>query len=195
MPLLAMMLYALLVTPVLIDLRMDMQHEIRLRARVQLWRFALRFDAAVRRGKNGAYLTIRESPARGNTNGLRMPVSSLVRLLARSIRARRYLLSRIRVCALTLNVRLGAGDAACTAQLCGALAAACVPLSRAVSRRCGISPQIDVRCEWRKTAFDAHAQGIITLLPGDIMAALVLAAARKLRKEARKKWTGIPLKA
>ena len=194
-PLLAMVLYALLVTPVLIDLRMDIEKEIRIRARVQLWRLALRFDASVRRDKNGATLVIHESPVRPGANGMRMRLSPLVRMLFRSIRSRHYLRSRIRVCALTLDVRLGAGDAAYTAQLYGALHAVCTLLSRFLSRRCGILPHIDLRCEWRNAAFDMHAQGIITLLPGDIMAALVLAAARKLRKEAMKKWTGIPLKA
>ena len=92
-------------------------------------------------------------------------------------------------------LRLGAGDAAYTAWLCGAIMALTFPLTQWVRRRQGIEPRFDVRCAWDSETLVGSVQGIIALLPGDIMAALVLAAAQKLRKEAKRRWTGIPLKA
>lgn len=193
MPLLAMLFYALLITPVMIDVRADAGDELSVLLRVRLWRFVFRVSARICRGRDGFYLAIREGADLPETQGTRMKPA--VRMLFEHARARRYLLSRVRIHALNCSMRIGTGDAAYTAWLAGALTALFFPLSRRIHSVHGTRPHFDVRCDWGKAVFILNLRGIITLLPGDIMAALVLAAAQKLRKEAKKRWTGIPLKA
>lgn len=193
MPLLAMLFYSLLITPIMIDVRADTGEELSVLLRVRLWRFVFRIRAVIRRGSDGFYWAVREGPDMPDTQGTR--VKPAVRMLFENARARRYLLSRIRIHTLNCCMRIGTGDAAYTAWLAGALTALLFPLSRRIHHAHGTHPHFDVRCDWGTPVFILNLQGIITLLPGDIMAALVLAAARKLRKEAKKRWTGIPLKA
>ena len=66
-------------------------------------------------------------------------------MILQNPRARRFMLSRIRVHELTACVRLGTGDAAYTAWLCGALMALAFPLGRWISKKQGVRPHIDVR--------------------------------------------------
>lgn len=198
MPLVAMMLYALLITPMVVELRADAGGTLRMQLRIRVWRMAFRLDAHVRRGTDGTYIVVREMRRRkpsktSDEKNVRM--RSVARLMLSHPDARRFLLSRVRIHSLRADVRLGVGDAAYTAWAGGALMAALFPFGRWMERRHGVRPHIDVRCDWQNAACIVQATGIIVLLPGDIMAALAIAAAQKLRKEARKRWTGIPLKA
>lgn len=193
MPLLAMLFYALLITPVMVDIRADAGDELSVLLRVRLWRFVFRMCARIRRGHDGIYLSLREGTDMPETQGTR--IKPVARMLFDNARARRYLLSRVRIHTLNCAVRIGTGDAAYTAWLAGALAALFFPFSCRIRHAHGMRPHFNVRCDWEKSVFVLNLRGIITLLPGDIMAALVLAAAQKLRKEAKRRWTGIPLKA
>ena len=195
MPLVAMLLYALMITPMVIEVRADAGEDISAHARIRVWRLAFQFDAVVRRGKDGPYVSVREKQGTHAAGTVDIRAGTLIRAFLRSRRLRRFLLARVRLHQLTLAVRLGAGDAAYTAWLCGAIMALTFPLTQWVRRRQGIEPRFDVRCAWDSETLVGSVQGIIALLPGDIMAALVLAAAQKLRKEAKRRWTGIPLKA
>lgn len=195
MPFVAVLLYALMITPMVIEVRADAGEEMSAHARIRVWRFAFQFDAAVRRGPDGPYVSVREKQESHDEGEIDIRAGTALRILWRHPRIRRFILSRVRLHALNVSVRLGTGDAAYTAWLCGALLALTFPLARWIRKKQGIEPHFDVRCEWGSETLVGSIQGIIALLPGDIMAALVLAAARKLRKEARKRWTGIPLKA
>ena len=195
MPFIAVLMYALMVTPVVVYARFDVGSVSSVKARVRIWRFSMRFDAVLRRGKNGPYFAVREKRAGRESGEVDVGVGSAARAFLKNRRARRYILTRIRLYELTARVQLGTGDAAYTAWACGALNALLFPLSRVVERTQGVRPRFDVRCDWAQETFVMSAHCIIALLPGDIMAALLLAAARKLRKEARKRWTGTPLKA
>lgn len=195
MPFVAMLLYALMITPMVIELRADMGEELRAHARIRVWRLAFRFDVVLRRGTDGPYFAVHENHGGRDESTMDVRLRAIVRLILQNPRARRFMLSRVRLHELTACVRIGTGDAAYTAWLGGALTALAFPLGRWIDKKYGVRPHIDVRCDWEHTVLIANVQGIIALLPGDIMAALVLAAARKLRKEARKRWTGIPLRA
>lgn len=196
MPFVAMLLYALMVTPMVIELRTDLGEELRAHARIRVWRLAFRFDARLRRGEDGLYVSVHEESRSGkDENTMDVRLRAMMRLILQNSRARRFMLSRVRLHELTACVRIGTGDAAYTAWLGGALTALAFPLGRWMNQKYGVRPHMDLRCDWEHAVLIANVQGIIALLPGDIMAALVLAAARKLRKEARKRWTGIPLRA
>ena len=195
MPLLTVILYALLITPVVIYARLDAGEEITMQARVRFWRFAFGFDAVVREGREGRYVAFREKRGERESGEIDVGIRPAARLFLKNARARRYLLSHVQLRELTVRLRVGTGDAAYTAWLCGALMALLFPLSRRMERTQGVRPTLDVRCEWNREVFVGSAQGIIVVLPGDIMAALLLAGARKLRNEARRRWTGTPLKA
>lgn len=196
MPFFAVLIYALMITPVVIKARFDFGKLTTVKMQIMFWRMSFRFDALMERGDSGLVWLVRESKGDDkNTPVFGVRMNTLLSGFIRQKRARRYILGHMRLYELNASARISTGDAAFTALLCGVIDGLLMPLSHYIKNRQGFKPNFDVRTDYSSMRSVLTSNCIIAVLPGDIMAALCMAALKKVKKEARKKWIDIPLKA
>lgn len=87
------------------------------------------------------------------------------------------LLARLEIESFSARLLIGAGDAARTALICGAV----MGLGHAL-RGTADSGQVDVRPEFAKSCFEGEIHGVVALRAGDIFSAAALSALKNLRQ-------------
>lgn len=146
------------------------------RLRVRLAGLTVYYDALVSRRDGDYVLDIRREHARrGHSRTLSQLRSSGVPLrpALSGLRAGLALIRRnVRVDKLALRLRIGTGDAALSALLCGAT----LILAAALCASADVPPEVDVEPDFQERAFSLNARGMFSLRAGHIIGAGVVAA-------------------
>ncbi len=87
------------------------------------------------------------------------------------------LLSRLKVESFSARLLIGAGDAACTALVCGAV----MSLGHALRGAADIG-QVDIRPEFSGSCFEGEIRAVVALRAGDILSAAALGALKNIRQ-------------
>lgn len=146
------------------------------RLRVRLAGFTVYYDAVVSRREGDYVLNIRREHAKhGHSRKLSQLRSSgvPVRPALSGLRAGLALIKRnVRMDKLALRLRIGTGDAALSALVCGAALIAVTALCASAD----VPPEVDVEPDFQNRAFSMHARGMFSLRAGHIIGAGIVAA-------------------
>lgn len=175
-PFLCGMIYLLLTVPVIGDLVLDISDAHRgVRLSLRAWGMSLRIE---------------DKPLKPGIN--RQSVGSRTKRLKKNWPMLRAALRTIRWGQTDIRMRVGLGEAAQTAMIAGSVHAGVSALRAIVGQRFPIEAHI--KPDFRAPCFVLVARCIFSMVPGDIIFAVLLAAVKKTGREGFR-WRSIRLKA
>ena len=187
--------------PVRVDGRADVNREPTLHIHCMIWKFRLAYDAVVERREGSLALSIRRRGGKHAPEPGAEAFVTTVRELRGAVlflrgypRAVRGLWRALRLRGLSVDMRVGVGDAAQTALLYGVCCAALEVLRRRVHTAARVRPAMRVRGD-RSAAFLCSVRCIIDLHVGNIIGAALWLALEGIAGKVGSVWNGIQSKA
>lgn len=191
LPLVCALVYGLLSTRVMIDAALSVngaQNAASLAVRA--WGLCLRLDGTIER--EGAGIRLYFTPRYGSRQFGQRYFRGQARKLRAYSWAIRAAMRTVRIGQVDWHMRVGTQEASLTAMIAGGVRSAIASFLAFSAQR----PPCDIRIEadFHTPCFVLDARCIFSLVPGDIMIAVVKAAVKKTQREGFK-WLSIPLRA